>query len=433
MLSGCSTQRFMGLQQWMLHHGQHITSVQLSASDGNLTQLPCPNLRNLKLAYMTVQLGASSMQPGVLHSCTRLTKLQLISCRHTDGRNGLVALSALVSLQHLELQISNSNSAHCQMPSTVFQHLQHLTYLLLRECVAPLLTTHSLEHISCLVNLQELRIDSKVLVSPSTTPGISRLTALTTLSLERGQLDPVCLQDCTQLQELVLTAVTIISADGAAGAAGAAALHNLVGRLQQLQSLQLFDLQYDWRVAAAAYSILTASSQLQKLVLYVRDLPSGVWRHVFPPDRQLPALQEFVVRFNRWTATGPPPPAALGTDDISCLVSCCPGLRNVDVHVQPDLRLADFAKVTGLTSLAVSRLNAGAFESLGDLSKLVSFEALSVGLAGPINPCNLLCLTALTRLESLSIDTGTAPEFEGADDVDVYLTLVRAMARPVWG
>jgi len=431
-LSGCSAQRSMGLQEWMLHHGHHITSVDLSAGSETLTQLPCPNLRHLKLTFMTMQLGASSTQPGVLHSCMGLTKLHLIACVHA-GQNGLAPLSALVSLQHLELHISNNNRARGQMPSTVLQHLQGLTYLALRDHTAPLLTTRSLEHISCLVNLQELHIDSKVLLSPSTTPGISRLTALTALSMERGQLDPVCLQDCTQLQELVLTAVTITSAAGADGAAQQAALHNLVGRLQQLQSLRLCELQYDWHVAAAAYSSLTTSSKLQRLFLTVGDLPPGIWRHVFPPDRQLPALQEFVVRFNSWIATEPPPPAALTTDDISCLVSCCPGLRNVDIDVQPGSQLAVFAQAAGLTSLSLVFLHAEDFDSLRALSGLIGLQGLYVGLAGPITPCDLLRLTALTGLTALSIDTGTAPEFEGADDVDLSLTLVREMARPLWG
>jgi len=423
MLTGCSAQRIMGLHQWLLHHGQHITSVQLGVGDATLTRMPCSNLRNLELVYMTVQLGASSTHPGVLHSCRWLTRLKL-NCVQTDGQNGLAALSVLVSLQHLELHISSQHSG--QLSSTVFQHLQQLTYLALRDYMGPLLNTRSLEHISCLVNLQGLLIDSKVLLSPSTIPGISRLTALTTLSLEDVQLDLVCLQDCTQLQELVLTAVTIISADGAAGAA---ALHTLVGRLGQLQSLQLCDLQYDWHIATAAYSSLTASSKLQKLILIVADLPPGVWRHVFPPDRQLPALQGFALHCTSWITEESPPPAALGTDDISCLISCCPGLRDVDIHMQPGSQLAEFAKAAGLTSLSASPVHAEDFESLRSLSGLVGLQGLSVGLVGPITPCDLLCLTALTGLTALSAFT----EAEGTNDVDLSLSLVRAMPGPLWG
>jgi len=74
-------QRLPGLCQWMLHHGQHLTSLRLSAfgaqSGRTLKQLPCPHLRELGLGSMQVQLCGSSTQPGVLHSCTRLTKLLL--------------------------------------------------------------------------------------------------------------------------------------------------------------------------------------------------------------------------------------------------------------------------------------------------------------------------------------------------------------------
>jgi len=395
MLSGGSTQRFMGLQQWMLHHGHHITSVQLSASNATLTELPCPNLRSLKLVFTTVQLGASSTQLGVLHRCTRLTKLQVNSCLYTDGQNGLAALSALVCLQHLELHISYNNGAHCQMPSTVFQHLQQLTYIDVLDRQPQFLNTRTLEHISCLVNLQELRIESKVSLSPSTIPGISRLTALHTLSLQDVELDPVCLQDCTQVQ-----------------------------------SLQLCYLQYDPHVAAAAYSSLTASSKLQKLRVTVVDLPPGIWRHVFPQDRKLPALQEFVVDFNDWDVSLPPPSAVLGTDDISCLVSCCPGLRDVEIDAQPGLGLAGFAKAAALTSLKVGFMQEVDFEPTGSaLSKLVSLEQLSIWLVGPITPSDLLCLTALTTLTRLSIDALNAPGFGLADGVDLCLTLVSAMPR----
>jgi len=423
MLSGCSRQRFEGLRQWLLHNGQHITCVQLSQGFATLRHLPCPNLRNLELADMTVQLGASSTQPGMLHSCTRLTKLQLDGCHNTDGQNGLVALSALVWLQHLDLYCRN-NRATDQMPSTMFQHLQQLTHLDLRDHIASVLTTHSVEHISCLVNLQELCIESKVSLSPSTTPGISRLTALHTLSLQYGELDPVCLQDCTQLQVLELSVVTIISADSAA------ALHSLVGRLQQLQFLKLYDLQHDGHIAAAAYSSLTASSELQKLVLTVEDLPPGAWQQLFP--HQLPELQEVFMQFNYWDPSDSPPTAVPGPDEISWLVTCCPGLRDVEVNVQPDSELAGFANATGLTSLSVSWLPAEAFESLSALSGMVSLQGLSVGLAGPITTPDLLWLTALTTLTMLSLHIGTELDPEDVEDADLYLTSVPAMPRLLW-
>jgi len=410
-----------GLCQWMLQHGQHVTSLRLSAFGtlfgGALAKLLCPNLRELDLNYMRVQLSASSTQPGVLHSCTRLAKLLLQYCHFADGHSSLSALSALVEMQHLTLMGDVSESTNGGfLPSTVLQHLTQLTYLSLRH-VGRLLNADSLKHTSCLVNLQELHIyHSTASLSPSTVPGLSRLTALRKVHLLSANLDPSILQDCTQLQDLELNYVAIISAGGAA------ALHNLLGRLQQLHSLKLFELGYDWPVAAAAYSSLTASSALQKLHLTVDDMPAGVWLHVFPPDRQLPALQELSMFWYGGDEPGPPAPAAPGTADISCLANCCPGLCSISICALPNTQLAALANTSGLTSLSVSGLQAEGLESLRALSGLAGLQELGLDFGGDITPQDLLCLTALTGLTMLSINPGTAPEFEGDNDVNVTLT-----------
>jgi len=109
------------------------------------------------------------------------------------------------------------------------------------------------------------------------------------------------------------------------------------------------------------------------------------------------------------------------------MITCCPGLCNISIAVQPDTQLADLANASGLTSLSVWGLQAEGFESLRALSGLVSLQELDVYLGGPITPCNLLCLTALRPLTRLSIDPGMAPEFEGADDITLDLAEVRTM------
>jgi len=415
-----------GLCHWMVQHGQHVTSLQLSAfgaqCERTLEQLPCPHLRELGLGNMQVQLSASSTQPGVLHSCTRLTKLLLHFCQFTDGHTSLAALSSLVRLQHFAMAAVSGSSDDGGMPSTVLQHLTQLTYMCL-DSVSELLNADSLQHTSCLVNLQELHIyHSSIPLSHNTTPGWSRLTALRKILLVSANLDPSILQDCTQLQDLELNHLAIMSAGGGA------ALHSLLGRLQQLHSLQLTELEYEWPVAAAAYSSLTASSALQQLYLAVDNMPAGVWPHVFPPDRQLPALQELSFEWSGSDEPDPPPAAAPGTADIDCLASCCPGLRSISISLQPGTQLSALAKASGLTRLWVSGLLEQGFESLRALSRLVSLQRLSVYLGGPITPQDLLRLTALTGLTQLSIEPNTAPEFEGADDVDVHLTQVCAMS-----
>jgi len=127
-------QRLPGLCQWMQQHGQNLSSLQLGVYGGQsgrtLTQLPCPNLRELDLRYMQVQLSASSTQPGVLHSCTRLTQLLLHHCPFANGHSSLSALSSLVGLQHLAIMaVAHGSTDASLMPPTVLQHLTQLTHL----------------------------------------------------------------------------------------------------------------------------------------------------------------------------------------------------------------------------------------------------------------------------------------------------------------
>jgi len=122
----------------------------------------------------------------------------------------------------------------------------------------------------------------------------------------------------------------------------------------------------------------------------------------------------------------PPAAAAAETDDISCMIRCCPGLHTLSINVQPDAQLSDLAKASGLTSLSVSGLHAEGFESLRALSGLVSLQDLAVDPGGPITPQDLLCLTALRPLTKLVIRPGLAPEFDGDDDVYLELTQVCA-------
>jgi len=65
--------------------------------------LPCPNLLELHLCKIAVQLGVSSHQPGVMFSCTQLTKLQLHDCSLLGTLQIIGALSAMPGLQQLEL------------------------------------------------------------------------------------------------------------------------------------------------------------------------------------------------------------------------------------------------------------------------------------------------------------------------------------------
>lgn len=162
---------------------------------------------------------------------------------------------------------------------------------------------------------------------------------------------------------------------------------------------------------------------------------SGIWPHVFPPDRQVPALCDLILISNEVDEVDepiPPAAAAAGTDDISFMIRCCPGLHSISVDVQPDAQLSDLTKASGLTSLSVWGLQPESFESLRALSGMVSLQELSVNPGGPITPQDLLCLTALVQLTELSIRQGMASEFNGADDVYLELTQVCTMSANLY-
>lgn len=119
-----------------------------------------------------------------------------------------------------------------------------------------------------------------------------------------------------------------------------------------------------------------------------------------------------------------PPASALGTDDISCLVSCCPGLQQVNIGVEPGAQLAGLASASGLTHLTVEDVDEESFKALGALSRLVRLQALSVDVVGPFSPCSLLHLTTLTSLTALQICATPEPEDPGAEDVSITLVQV---------
>lgn len=153
-------------------------------------------------------------------------------------------------------------------------------------------------------------------------------------------------------------------------------------------------------------------------------VPAGVWPHLFPPKRQLPALQELSF-YNQWYEEPLEySAAALDMSNISRLISCCPGLRDVGICVQPGVTLSALAQLTSLSSLCVTGVDAEAFTSLQPLSQLANLQSLQVDLNSPLSPCSLLCLTAMTALKCLVVTAGPL-DFDGAAAVALCLTEVR--------
>lgn len=255
--------------------------------------LPCPNLKQLDLERCYFRL--SERFDSILHDCTGLTHLRLERCLLAEQQPSIAALSTLTKLQHVELNLVEHYGL--DVPSTLLLSLTKLTHLgfgLDREDAKAWL-----QHLSSLTDLQQLSIyqqGSRATCSPSTTPGLSRLTALTSLRLECVTLDPALLRDIsTQLQSFHIDQVDLVTdgphAHAAAAPSGAAAqLLSCIAGMTRLQQLCLGPLPY-FPAEAAAYTALTASSNLQQLQLSDNGWPDGIWQAMFTAGRTWPHLQ----------------------------------------------------------------------------------------------------------------------------------------------
>ena len=153
--------------------------------------------------------------------------------------------------------------------------------------------------------------------------GSPQLTRLE-LSCSGIAFEPGALADKRNLQHLLLR---LCIPDDSAG------VEELLSQLrhqQQLTHLQLHSRAlslYRDRLPAAAFSALTASTQLQHLNIGPSRLPAGALEHLFPAGRQLPNLLSLDISAGQlltrqWAA------APQG----SRLVSCCPGLQSLNVR-----------------------------------------------------------------------------------------------------
>lgn len=272
--------------------------------------LPCQNLLGLQLRDAPVQVGPSNNAPCVLDSCTALTCLILdqgCCLQDADGVHALAAaLPRLPALEFLELQLFDN-----RLPPTLLSSVPQLTSLTLKR---QLCAAECLLHLSSLTTLQQLRIDDCMLrgtrpagltegrdgfavLSPSTAPGLSSLTALTMVDL-RADLDPAILVPMTQLRHIYLCDCGIGSEQRASPGDMLAALLSSFAGMPGLQCLwidgvKLIDAQ--WPAEPTAYSALSALTALTCLCWDVKT-PVSVWHPVFRPGHELPKLQVCIVQ-----------------------------------------------------------------------------------------------------------------------------------------
>lgn len=291
-----SVKHWPSMKLWIEHHAHNLTSLHLCGSSRGdasltLTSLPAPRLQQLRLDLVDVQLGSSSEAPGVLQVSTALSQLELNYCNFVDASNDVAALTSLHALQHLQLWGLNRGAQGYSLPPVVLQQLTALTALSLSTDIR---ASDSLQHISCLTALQTLECYSShvsAILSPSTTPGFSRLTALTSIRLPAMGFDPAVLLSCTQLLKLWLQDDGCTEPVPGVPPGAASMLLSCLAGMPRLQQLRIDECELQWAQESVAYSALTASSHLTELYMFGCQLPAGIWGAVFPAGRSLPNLK----------------------------------------------------------------------------------------------------------------------------------------------
>lgn len=422
------------------HHSRHLTSLWVRGYGCQLPPLPVPQLRRLRVGDFSLRLGPTRRHRGDLDACTNLTCLHLYNCRLL-GQRPLAALASFTGLQELCVRhLCEANRPTTVLPEGVLASLVHLTHLILGQDVmvedgllslaalsnfqalsvmyhsrmrhpgnSPQWEEVALEGVHQLQHFKQLEVSSKsLLFSLASTPDVGRIRSLQVLKLKECRVDPFVLPGLTQLLTLRLSGVKLQTS--AAGAA-AAALLSALASLKQLQHLAVMYVAggsrltgdgLDWPPPSPAYAAFTASSQLQALELVQQDLPEGVCQHMFAAGQQLPKLERLVIEWS-------PPDMRSGcqgmlcSEDVACLVSCCPNLRSLDLNVQPDAHLTDLPQLSALTALAVTGTSDVAIKNLARCTGLLKLSLASDSDWGTaIEQQWLLPLTALRQLTKLA-------------------------------
>jgi len=339
-------------------------------------------------ATTSIQLQKGTVQLESLRPLQGLTELVMDSCRvisspHATisaGINPLTQLSGVSGLKHLSLadvrvncSVANPAGFVLEFPSSLLSHLVQLTYLKLGQ--GQVQTDAALQHLSAVSALKHLDLDlsgwyqeltaaaltglqhlqklTALKLYPVTwdinlqsMPAIIMLTALRVLDLHSSSsVDPSVLAGLSQLQKVYQACPIPWDAEDCA------AMLASIGRQHELRQLNIRNVHCWSSPSAAAYSALTASSQLQHLEVLSGELPAGAWQQMFQPSRRLPDLRYLGLHGDNETPWQHPA-QRLGAADMQAMVSCCPALETLILG--PQIRVltsAPLQQLTGLRSL----------------------------------------------------------------------------------
>jgi hypothetical protein len=243
------------------------------------------------------------------NAMTRLQELNISDGLVSDGDGSLEAALVSVGPSLRTLCILRSRELHgfvpheaehylVPFPNTALPFLTALTKLQLAGSV------RSAEQLSDLLRELSIQSDGGINIQQADLPASGKLTSLSFHNVldypDPPTVAVAALSRVPQLQSLVLKSFV------APDEGGTAALLQELAQLTQLTLLALhdgpLDLPLTAAVALAAYSSLTASSNLQTLTIEGANMPDGVWQHVFGAARQLSQLKSLVLLQKRWTS-----------------------------------------------------------------------------------------------------------------------------------
>lgn len=284
-----------------------------------------------------------------------------------------------------------------------------------------------LDGLGHLQQLTSLSINAaSYIISDSSTPGFSKLTALQYLSVrDSKEFNPIVLQNMRALRVLRIVD-TAINPRGVPPhlAVGIATLLAVLPNMQQLTHLDLTEC-LNWPNPPQAYSALTASTKLEALIVRCGHFPDDICRYMFPEHHVLPHLKQLVLNSN-W-----PHNVALDAGDVARLARSCPAIQHLDVDFgrQSADRLLHLTQLTALTLLTAADVGD---EALGSLALLTTLRQLDIERPQELTPLGLLKLTALTGLTQLLVAAShpgpTSARFFGAQG---YNRAVFLRSRPV--
>jgi hypothetical protein len=177
--------RWLERQSGSLSHLEHCSSVGtqhkfVHGADA-LCQLPCPQLRQLYLEGLWVQLEPGNGYPGVLRNCSGLTALQLHECILEDLNAAIEAITALPQLESLSVcsyrrDIGSLLAAKLLCAAT--QLSSKLTHLSLADVNHKDFPEHPGCQLSAPTHLQHLRLPSYHGLQGGLPSQLVKLTAL---------------------------------------------------------------------------------------------------------------------------------------------------------------------------------------------------------------------------------------------------------------